>query len=682
MDVQLGVPDDVKAAIAQQIVQRGGAAGPTFDALPENPGGVATILIPGQARQQLLSAGVANFGSDVVDLMLELSKEQLDSLVAAFTTKGGGYEIEYTLSVPARLPAVDATLHFDSTIAFQYQVTQPSYNDWGDETSPGSVQKLLNESAASSVVLNWGTPPSDELRQTVATWANLTLASQVKAEVEETIRMQGLSSGESFSISEVSSFTSEYHSNEVIDWILVPTRTLPSFTDLGLDIAQFTTTVNEQQQVMQVCVDVPFTGQSSNGADGAAVEAVTVTVSYPGLSEADGTATFHQSGTATFTAPYDLGQGRTWSLEYTATYAGSQVTGWIEDIEQGLYTLALPQVGILRVKFDARNAFASGVEPMPKALDIMATYPDFDGQGAPYQRTFTLTSAQPTYLLESTSPMPLTRGIDFQVLYQYPGSTTFLAPTQADQTAALQVIPAAAALREVGLLILIPADTSPGVIEADVQVYYAGELQAIPGASAGHMPISGSPARFTLTPQSDSRGIAIGKATFIGVVNSDQPLVYSASITTDDGNQVDIDEQLLDSTIATVLVSPTERYFTLQVVPTAIDWEKAEFTSVQVLVDATIGTKVQPQQTVTWTKDAKAAGNTDTSTRYLTWPTQEGQDVSYEWHAEYVITGSGTKVTTPVSAKDTILDVPANPPADAAVATFVTGAVVFAASAI
>ena len=299
LDVQLGVPDDVKAAIAQQIVQRGGPANPTFDALPENAGGVATILIPGQARQQLLSAGVANFGSDVVDLVLELSKEQLDSLVAAFTTKGGGYEIQYTLSVPARLPAVDATLHFDSTIAFQYQVTQPSYNDWGDETSPGSVQKLLNESAASSVVLDWGTPPSDELRQTVATWANLTLASQVKAEVDETMQMQGLSSGESFSISDVSSFTTEYHSNEVIDWILVPTRTLPSFTDLGLDIAQFTTTVNEQQQVMQVCVDVPFTGQSSNGADGAAVEAVTVTVSYPGLSEADGTATFHHPGAAT-----------------------------------------------------------------------------------------------------------------------------------------------------------------------------------------------------------------------------------------------------------------------------------------------------------------------------------------------------------------------------------------------
>jgi hypothetical protein len=319
---------------------------------------------------------------------------------------------------------------------------------------------------------------------------------------------------------------------------------------------------------------------------------------------------------------------------------------------------------------------------MPKALDVTATYPDWDGQGAPYQRTFTLTAAQPTFLLASTSPMPLTRGIDFQVLYQYPGGTTFRAPTQVGQTAALQVIPAAAALREVGLLIVIPADASAGVIEADVQVYYAGELQAIPGASVGNMPISGSPARFTLTPKSDSKGVAIDKATFIGVINSDQPLVYSASITTDDGNQVDIDEQLLDSTIATVLVSPTERYFTLQVVPTAIDWDKAGFTSVQVLVNAMIDKKTQPQRTVTWTKDASGPGATDTSTRYLTWPTQDGQDVSYTWHAEYVVTGSGTLATTPVSATDTILDVPANPPAGAPVAAFVTGAVVLAASSV
>jgi hypothetical protein len=55
--------------------------------------------------------------------------------------------------------------------------------------------------------------------------------------------------------------------------------------------------------------------------------------------------------------------------------------------------------------------------------------------------------------------------------------------------------------------------------------------------------------------------------------------------------------------------------------------------------------------------------------------------VTYTWHAAYVVKGSGTMETTPVSAKDTVLNVPANPPADAPVAQFMTEPV-FAARAI
>ncbi len=397
-DVELTVPPDVQQAVAQQIQQRAPSANPIFKALDEQPGGKASVLLSNMTKTITAVAPVSGFGSDVSSFVLHLTKDQLATLQAVFTTSGGAAELEYRLHVPARLPAVKAKMSFDSTVAYSYQVTQPTYDDWGEETSAGSVQKLLNESASSKVELTWGVSnPPQELEQAVADWANGMLADHVQAEVQETIRLQGLTSNDSFNINEVNSFTSEYDANEAIDWILVPSYTLPSFPEMGQDIAAFTASVNEQQQIMQVTTQLLFAEDGEGESHGVEpVESLTVTVSYPGLPEAEATHIFTKNGSQVFTAAFDAQHGPVWDLSYTATYAGSTapVHGKITGIEQGAYTLTLPDVGILSVTFDASNVFGDTSHPVPDEIHVNLTYPNFDMHGNPYTKQLTLTKTQ------------------------------------------------------------------------------------------------------------------------------------------------------------------------------------------------------------------------------------------------------------------------------------------------
>jgi hypothetical protein len=684
-DIELSVPAIVQDAIRAQIPKKfPNARAPYFFlALNYNPGGTASLNFASGGENISFSAPVSSFGSNVASFLLQLTKEQLDTVNAAFTTSGGAFEVEYQLSVPARLPAVTARLSFDSTIAYQYQVTHPAHNRWGHQTRPGSVQELLHESAATKVDINWGiaNPPSD-LRQAVSKWANATLADLVTAEVRRVIQLQGIQSGDSFNINEVNSFSSVYTENMVINWIISPRAALTSFPTRGLKVQNFTSTVNEQQQHMTVSVFLPFKSDSANSNNvpvptlpggttaEALVDHVTVTVSYPGLSQSNATRVFTQNDSHTFVTAYDETAGPNWSLEYTVTYSNTSiapVTGRVSHITAGAYTLQVEEAGILTVVFDAQQAFANeGTRPIE--VDISFSYINGDGSGELIERDIKIRSSDNPQQQSITSyqAMPLNSKYNYRTTYVYPGGVRYVAPLVQGRNGFLQVIPSANAVHSCNVIVFVPsslASVDP-VFDATVQMWYQQSLSLPPGVST--LPTKESPAVFTINPASDSSGNLFGRATFVGLLTGDQPLVYSASIDAVNG-QIDIAQTLLANTLPSLLVSPTQRYFTLEISPGAIDWDTAAFQSVEVVVKATVAQGTAPgppsdqplQRLYTWNRG-------ESGSKYDTYAIQNGNEVTYDWKANYITPGQPVETAKDSGASDLILNIPAAPTATSA----------------
>lgn len=679
-DIELSVPAEIEAGITAQIPQKfPGAKAPYFFlALDCNPDGKAYFDFASGGATTTFSAPASSFGSNTASFLLPMSKEQLDTVTQAFTTSGGSYDVEYHLSVPARLPAVSAQLSFDSSIAYQYQVTQPSYNSWGDETSPGSVQKLLKESASSKVAITWGTQkPSADLQQAVADWANGTLADLVSAEVQKTIQLQGIHSGRSFNINEVSSFTSTYCENMVINWLIAPRAALPSFPSLGLKVEDFVSTVNERQQLMTVSAFLPF-ASDNNGSnnipaptlpDGSTLQAlvknVTVTVSYPGLPEANASHTFTGNESYTFTAGYSEQAGPNWDLEYTVTYmdtAMAPVSGKVSNIDANTYTLQVEEAGILTVLFDASQAFASQ-GTLPTEIDIAFSYMDISGSAPAISQEIKIlkTDAPQQGKIVSYYPLPLNSRYNYQVTYVFAGSVQYSAPLVQGKNGFLQVIPAANAAHSCNLIIYVPsAQASDNLIfDAVVQMWYQQPPTLPPSGST--QPTKDSPAVFTITPATDAQGNLFGRATFEGLLSGDQPLVYTAAIDTASG-QIDIPDTLLENTQPSVMVSPTQRYFTLEISTEAIDWSSATFESVEVLVNLYIAQgsasgkpgNTPQQRAFSWNKGEQGS-------KYLTYGIQDGNAVTYDWTANYVTPGKPLQSKSSKGAADLILNIPATP---------------------
>lgn len=656
--VELAVPDSVQAAIVPLIAQQFGIANPMFSAMSYNPSGQSFLVFTFAGSTTTIPASASAFGSNQATFVMQLSKAELDSVAAVFTTAGGTYEVQYNLSVPARLPAVTAMVSFNSAIAYQYQVTQPVHHTWGKDT-PGYAVATLQASGASSVNLTWGiaNPPAS-LVQSVTSWANATLADMVAAEVQEQMQIQGMTSSESFNISTVSSFTNTYKDNQVVNWCIQPQQLLPSLTDLGLNIADFSTTVNTQKQVMTISTNLPFQQDDLNGANqdqfkAMLVKEMTVTVNYPGLPQAQATYTFTKNGSQVFTAPYDTQQGPTWGLTYTVTYVGgaAPVSGTIVDIDQGQYTLSLGAAGIFTVKFDAQQAFTGSPSTNPLTqLEIALSFLNADGSGPFINQTQVIkrTDIPQTGTITSLLGVPMTSRYNYTVTYVYANDLTFTAPAQTNQTGFTQYIQAAAAIHMTEVVIVLPATDQNIILDADVNMWYPSAPN-IPGVTG--QPTASNPTVFNLTPQQQGT-MVYARDTFNGFINGNQPLMYSASINALSG-QINTGPVMVANTTPSVMISTTQRYFTLQVVPTAIDWSTAPFQSVQVIATATVAGVAQAPLAMTWNSG-------DNNPQYMTVPMQVGQAVSYSWNATYISTGKAPQTVSGTSSNP-ILNIPPTP---------------------
>ncbi|HEY1013348.1 MAG TPA: hypothetical protein VGE07_11625, partial [Herpetosiphonaceae bacterium] len=496
------------AAIKAQIPQRfSNAANPVFASLSYNPGAVAMFAFESEGQALTYQAPASNFGSNTATFVLELSKTQLDTLAAAFSKAGGTYQVSYRLTVPARLPAVTATLSFDSAIAFQYQVTKAQHHTWGRDT-PRSVQETLQESASSKVEISWGVAdPAADLQQAVADWANDTLADLVGAEVERALAISGEQSADSFNINSVSSFNAVYSQNMVIDWYIQPSALLPSLTDLGRSLDAFTANVDTRQQVMAISVHLPFAADSGDAPNipvsddrPVLLESVTVTVTYPGLSEQDASYTFTANGSHVFSAPYDAAHGPAYDLAYAATYkeASAPVSGVIKGLDQAQYAVQLEAVGMLSVTFDAAQAFAT-TNP-PQQVDISFSYVNSDGSGTFINQALTIKQGDPTQRGAITSYVaePIDSAYNYQATYVFAEGPSFTAPLQGNQTGFSQIIPAVNAIHSTELIIAFQSNPDDVVIDATVQMWYDQPLQT--PQIGGNQPTKAAPAVFSLVP--------------------------------------------------------------------------------------------------------------------------------------------------------------------------------------
>lgn len=141
------------------------------------------------------------------------------------------------------------------------------------------------------------------------------------------------------------------------------------------------------------------------------------------------------------------------------------------------------------------------------------------------------------------------------------------------------------------------------------------------------------------------------------MINGNQPLIYSASINAASG-QIDINDQMIENDQASVMVSQTQRYYTLDVSPAAINWNTAGFSSAEVLVTATITgngkSTTQQQRTLTWNKG-------DLGNAFISYSINDGQSLAYDWKVNYITPGQPVQSASGNNATDTILNIPPHP---------------------
>ena len=665
-EVELSVPQPVSAAISAAILSNvtefPGVTTPDFVTLLWNQGGSVGFTLNTDGVDTYFSAPVSGFGGSVASFLLPLSSKQLATCTSTFSSAGGtsSVTIAYNLSVPARLKGVSAVLTFDSSIAYQYQVTQPTYNSWGDETSPRSVQSFLTESNSSKVILTWGVAnPPQSLVTEVTTWANSTIADLVNTEVKKEIALQGLQSDDSFDISEVSNITANFDENIVINWVITPQVVLPSFPGMGLNIADFITSVNEQQQVMMVSTNLPFAGTpavyiptASGGSTQPVVDKVVVTVSYPGLPEASNTYTFTANSNYTFTTGYDTTNGPAWAMSYTVNFQDKTLpplTATISGINEDNYILSMPDAGILTVNFDATNAFTIG-KNIPEKIEIDLSFVNTDAKSSnasePFNYTLELTPQTLSGNITSLQVLPIAANYNYQATYYYAVGVPFPAPTMQNQTGFKQTIAQAAGEHQVNAFVIWMAADASGdqLLSGTVSLWYDTPPNLPSWYNVDSLPTQANPTVFDVTVAQDSKSNSVGSTIFYGLTTNNEPLYYTATLTPMIANQIVIESQLVQNTINTIKISPTQRYFTLVIDPAAVDWKADLYSQIQVQVTFTIkqGTAVAPVPASAATQVMTVQYNSgEVDMQYLTLAIQTGNDVTYTCEVTYI---SGTSI--------------------------------------
>ncbi|NEP26033.1 hypothetical protein [Moorena sp. SIO3I6] len=272
------------------------------------------------------TGGVAQTSGQAAWTVSLPSQAAVASFIGAFGPGGNGaFSVEYQMEVPGSLPGVTVTIAFDSTIAYTYeQEIDVDKNVWGSVTSRTvTINQYLNSSGAGSIDYVWGAiDPESSQGQQIQNWANQTLRNAVQQSVDDAIALleQNVPQGNeyTFSMSQVSSFSTVYSSNQVVIWVAQSSTQLPAFSESEWD--------SLYQQVNTAPLSVVFALQNTN-LKANKINSITISVTSPSGSDR-GTLTDKDS-TWTFSKPaVSAGNQPNFTYSYSYSVAYSNGTSW------------------------------------------------------------------------------------------------------------------------------------------------------------------------------------------------------------------------------------------------------------------------------------------------------------------------------------------------------------------
>lgn len=675
LSVPANIQRNISAAILKNTSKFPGVKKPIFASLSLNPGSTATAIFQSEQSPLAFTVNASDFGSNAAVFLMTLNKTQIASLKSILSTKGGGLDITYKLSVPARLHSVTAVLTFNAAIAYKYQVTEAKYNSWGDKVSPRTAKGLLTDSESSHVKLTWGiSDPPSSLVKSVTDWANDTLADLVTAEVKKVLAVQKITSKHTFTINEVQSFKSTFSENSVVNWLIYPKSVLPSFTDLGLEISKFESTIDTRQQQMIVSTNVPFNESSaphleqilsgSGISKQSLVKSISVTVHYPTLAEGASQFTFTKNESKTFLSKYDENQGPVWKLDYQVDYLDTSIpsiSGSIENIDDNQEYIKLQEIGILVVQFDASQAFNSEFT-QPDKIEVNFSYINpLEKSSKPVAQVISFSKSDKSFLksVSSLQPLPVTSSYNYQLTYIYQG-VNYQAPLVQNQTDFHQIIHPVNRVQQTPLIFYVPAPDTKGdyILNIAAKVWYEKSAKLPKGITT--QPTQDDPAEYIIAFSTLKNGDVYGTKTFDGVQLASSPMLYSAAITSTKG-QIEIPPQKLSQELPSIFVGNTQRYYTLEISAFLIDWKTASYAVVQVLSTITVKSNGKIVNTYSSGDTGTQWNKNEHSKKYHTISYQDGQEVTYDLEIQYWERGKAAIVKNKKNLSTPLYAIPNDP---------------------
>ncbi|HEX8354982.1 MAG TPA: hypothetical protein VF611_18900 [Pyrinomonadaceae bacterium] len=699
LQVELGVPDAVMPSIISDIQTRFQVASPMFLMIPFQTGTLVTLTIPdGEGGTTGLQASGTDFGSNTAIFQVELTADQMKTVKTALAKVGASpLEIQYSIIVPAMMAAVTAVLSFDSTTAFNYEVTAQEHTHWAHSSSwTYDIQEQLTQSNASTITVTKTDPNlPDSVVDSIRNWGQATIASMVTQQVQEALALQSNASGtQSFSINQVASFSETYQQNDVILWRLQPQSLLPSFGDMGLTVDQINSlepTVDKRQFVAVVTPQCAFKGNSGATLNSSIqpgnnpfltnvklIDHIDVTITYPTLTtSASRTHTFKDNTPFTWQGDWDDTAGGVFTLNYNAVYEDdTAVAGEVDKVDASAYTLTLASIGTLNVTFDASRFFHTESTVVSKVtVDFIFTIP---GQ-PPFLQSTTLDSQAPQFTFSSVSPAPITTNYVYTVTYLF--HTNVKAnpyTTDAKQQNGQWVRLDEPDLQQsFNVAVMIGPSTDPNIVEATINFFYDGKpyFPNIPASADLPAPTDNSPIQLNFPLGGSTATLQQQSVTFFANTKA-TPLTVNASLIDGQGNQVQIGPfDFSPQTVSLLLINEAKQFAFLEANPTIIDWTTKPLTGIRVHI-------TQVRYTATGQTDSTASATTTTnvssppqtitfdSTLQESFPVQfflaglpNGYSgLEFDWYAEYIYTSGtlyangteqGATLSLPKSASDT-----------------------------
>ena len=520
-----------------------------------------------------LTATPSMYGANRASFVIHLPDQAtVNDFINAFGPSGSGggtFMLRYDVSALTRLPPARVTVQFNSTAAYNFQRTvSETRNVWGHVTSrTEAIHEHLAQSEAGTVTVDPGGQPLDNAtRQRLEAWGNQTLENDVDHAVSSALKVVGEAHPDSFSMSQLASFTDTYVEGQVVPWLISPRAPIPAFAATVWPKV-FSTVPNQT-------LAVSFTVQNlvTNG-----VASVDLVVTYPTRQTANTNAfTPASPGSWTFTAPGHVVNGKYapgYSYQYTVHYkdGGAPYTSPVINSTDTAIYLDANDLNILQVTFDATNAFSLAQSQIQYLLIDFYFVNQADGAVVQDQQQ-RLDSKNSSYTFFSQTRLPFDNDYQYRLTYVLAGGqqaiidwTTGNVANVAGQGAKAPVVTLNPPF-QTRVVTLMPIPPAKGSFDAIVlTVTYDDAVNSLNEQNTFQV-MSGQ------VPQ---------PWTFLAPVNHNVVVQYQGEYIVS-GEQYDI--QPAETSQLFIPISTTQERFSVEIDPSQVEWASGAYTQVVVSI--------------------------------------------------------------------------------------------------